>query len=89
MIKKKAARTAFYPAHGIEMNITDEIGRKTKTLFADFILQTNVIDFMVLFTCIPTDRRAGFFRLLQMEWRKKKEKAKTVWACYNDKNIRK
>ena len=36
------------------MNITDEIGRKIKTLFAYFILQTNVIDFMVLFTCIPT-----------------------------------
>lgn len=36
MIKKKAARTAFYPAHGIEMNITGEIGRKIKTLFAYF-----------------------------------------------------
>lgn len=35
------------------MNITDEIGRKIKTLFAYFILQTNVIDFMVLFTYIP------------------------------------
>lgn len=54
------------------MNITDEIGRKIKTLFAYFT--DKCYRFHGPVYIYSKGRRAGFFRLLQMEWRKKKRR---------------